>query len=97
EGGTLAFSISMKPPWATFSTTTGQLSGTAQTGTYNISITVTDVAGASAQLAFVLTVTAASSGSAALSWSKPTENTDGSALTDLAGYRVYHGRNAASL
>jgi hypothetical protein len=28
-------------------------------------------------------------GSATLSWTPPTENTDGSPLTDLAGYRVY--------
>ena len=36
-------------------------------------------------------------GTATLSWSAPTQNTDGSALTDLAGYRVYHGTNASAL
>ena len=30
-------------------------------------------------------------GSATLSWSAPTQNTDGSPLTDLAGYHVYYG------
>ena len=30
-------------------------------------------------------------GVAVLSWLPPTENTDGSVLTDLAGYRVYYG------
>jgi hypothetical protein len=30
-------------------------------------------------------------GVALLSWLPPTENTDGSALTDLAGYRIYYG------
>ncbi len=34
------------------------------------------------------------SGSASLSWAAPTTNTDGSALTDLAGYRVYYGTSA---
>src|SRR5262249_32768130 len=28
---------------------------------------------------------------AALSWTAPTQNTDGSALTNLAGYKVYWG------
>ena len=30
-------------------------------------------------------------GSATLSWTAPTLNTDGSPLTDLAGYRIYYG------
>jgi hypothetical protein len=46
EGKTLTFSITNKPVWATFSTTTGKLSGTpssAQTGTYsNIQIKASD-------------------------------------------------------
>jgi hypothetical protein len=38
-------------------------------------------------------------GTAALSWSMPTQHTDGSplAFNDLLGYRVYHGPNASSL
>jgi hypothetical protein len=30
-------------------------------------------------------------GTALLSWTPPTENTDNSALTDLAGYKIYYG------
>jgi hypothetical protein len=30
-------------------------------------------------------------GSATLSWSVPTENTNGTPLTDLAGYHIYYG------
>lgn len=98
EGGALAFSITSKPAWASFSTTTGQLSGTAQAGTYNIVITVTDPAAAAASLSFTLTVNAGNpAGTAALSWTKPGQNTDGSNLTDLAGYRIYHGLNASAL
>ncbi len=37
------------------------------------------------------------SGTATLSWSAPTENTDGSALTDLTGYRIYYGTDADAL
>jgi hypothetical protein len=36
-------------------------------------------------------------GMATLSWQAPTTNTDGAALTDLAGYRIYYGMNADDL
>jgi hypothetical protein len=36
-------------------------------------------------------------GAATLSWVAPSENTDGSALTNLAGYRIYYGTGADSL
>jgi hypothetical protein len=35
------------------------------------------------------------SGAATLRWSAPTENADGSALTNLAGYRIYHGTSSS--
>lgn len=35
--------------------------------------------------------------SAALSWTAPTQNTDGSPLTDLASFRIYQGTSAATL
>ena len=34
---------------------------------------------------------------AALTWTEPRFNTDGSALTDIAGYRIYHGTSPSSL
>ena len=37
------------------------------------------------------------SGTATLEWSRPASNEDGSALTDLAGYKVYYGREAYTL
>ena len=36
-------------------------------------------------------------GTATLSWEAPTTNTDGTALTDLAGYRIYYGSSAQQL
>lgn len=36
-------------------------------------------------------------GSATLSWDAPTSNTNGSALTDLSGYRIYYGTSAAEM
>jgi hypothetical protein len=34
---------------------------------------------------------------AVVTWAPPTTNTDGSALTDLAGFRIYYGTSAAAL
>lgn len=36
-------------------------------------------------------------GSSTLSWTPPTQNTDGSALTNLAGYRIAYGTSATAL
>lgn len=36
-------------------------------------------------------------GSATISWTRPTTNTDGSALTNLAGYRILFGPSASDL
>lgn len=38
-----------------------------------------------------------SKGSATLAWTAPTSNSDGSALTNLAGYHIYYGASAGSL
>jgi Fibronectin type III domain len=38
-----------------------------------------------------------SSHNAMLSWEAPTTNTNGSALTDLSGYRIYYGPSAGEL
>jgi len=101
DGNVLAFSISGKPNWATFSASTGALTGTpsaAQSGSYtNIVISVSDGTATTSLPAFTITVNAAATGSAILSWSAPTQYTDGSSLLDLAGYRVYHGTTANSL
>ena len=36
-------------------------------------------------------------GAATLSWTAPTQNTDNSALTDLAGYKIYYGGSPSTL
>ena len=102
-GLTLAFSVQNKPAWATFSIVNGLLNGTpssAQTGTYaNVIISASDGQHASALPAFSITVTAApaTTGSAVLNLTAPTQNTDGSALTDLAGFRIYYGTSPSNL
>jgi hypothetical protein len=101
NGDTLTFGISGKPSWATFSTATGKLSGTpayADAGSYpNIAISVSDGIATAALPAFTLTVNQASTGNATVSWTPPTTNTDGSVLTNLAGYRVTYGTSTSAL
>jgi hypothetical protein len=101
DGDTLAFSIQNKPAWATFSTSTGKLSGTpaaADVGTYsNIAIAVSDGQASTALSAFAIAVTTVSNGRATLSWTAPTENTDGSTLSNLSGYRIHYGTSASAL
>jgi hypothetical protein len=41
--------------------------------------------------------TANYTGTASLSWLPPTENTDGSTLTDLVGYKIYYGTSPDNL
>jgi hypothetical protein len=101
DGDTLAFTIQNKPAWATFNTATGRLSGTpsaSDVGTYsNISISVSDGAMSTALSPFAIAVTSVSNGRATLSWTAPTENTDGSSLSNLSGYRIRYGTSASAL
>lgn len=102
NGDPLTFSIANRPQWATFNTTTGQLSGTptsANVGTYsNVAISVSDGQATVSLPAFAITVKDLSTnGSATLSWTAPTRNTDGSTLTSLAGFRIYYGTSSAQL
>lgn len=106
----LSFSIANKPAWATFSTASGSLTGTPAAGdvgtTGGIAISVFDGRETRTLAAFSLQVLAAgaaggnaggTTANATLSWKAPTQNTDGSTLTNLAGYRVYHGTSANQL
>ncbi len=100
DGDSLTFSVSGLPVWASFNSSNGRISGTpsaANVGTFsNIRINVSD-GNLSASLAnFSITVDAISLGSVTLNWTPPTQNEDGSALTDLAGYRFYWGTTPGS-
>jgi hypothetical protein len=100
-GKKATFSITDKPAWATFSPTTGELSGTPSAGNVgtdsNIIIKVSDGSTAVALPAFAILVTEVGTKSATLSWKAPTVNSNGSPLTNLAGYRIYFGPSAAKL
>jgi hypothetical protein len=103
SGGTLTFSVTNLPSWASFSTATGAITGTpsnVQAGTYsNILVSVSNGSASASLAAFSINVTAAvsTSGAADLSWTPPTQNTDGTPLTDLAGYTIYYGTDQAAL
>lgn len=101
NGDSLTYSISNRPSWASFNTTTGVLTGQptlANVGTYsNIVIGVSDGRTTVRLPAFSINVAQNSSGTATLSWTPPTANSDGSTLTNLAGYRVYYGTSANAL
>ncbi len=101
NGDTLSWSITNKPSWATFSTTTGKLSGaptTGNVGSYaNIRIAVTDGTSTTSLSAFSIAVAQNVSGSASLSWQAPTQNIDGTPLGDLAGFRIVYGTSAGAL
>lgn len=100
DGDALSFSIANKPSWATFSSTTGVLKGTPGTGTtgtyFNITIKASDGSLSASLPAFSIAVDQASMGSATLSWVAPTQRTDGTALTNLAGFRIYYGTTSGS-
>ncbi len=98
DGDTLTFSIGNKPSWASFDTSSGRLSGTptlANVGiTSNIRISVSDGQASSSLTSFSVEVTQVALGSASLSWTAPTQNEDGSTLTDLSGYKIYYGTSS---
>ncbi len=101
NGDALTFAIRNRPSWATFNTSTGRLSGTpnaSAAGTYaNIQITVSDGVATAALPPFTIVVTSIATGTSTLSWTAPTQNTDGSPLVNLAGFRIYSGRAATAL
>jgi hypothetical protein len=105
DGDVLVFQVTRKPAWANFDPATGELSGTppaGTTGTYaDIAIFVSDGELQTALPPFSIEVTTSSAtgstSSASLSWSAPTENEDGSPLTDLAGYRIHYGTSPSDL
>ena len=103
NGQTLTFSVANAAPWMTFNASTGVLTGTptaADVGTFaNIVISVSDGQESAVAAPFTIQVvgTNAATGTADVSWTPPTTNTDGSTLTDLVGYNIYYGTSPNAL
>jgi hypothetical protein len=104
---TVSFTVQGQPAWAQFNATTGELSGTPPASDEGQSSKVTIVASANGSTAalgpFAILITAPAptaatpTGSATLSWTAPTSNTDGSPISGLAGYHIYYGTDPSNL
>ena len=81
DGQALTYSITNRPTWATFSTTTGSLSGTptsSNVGSFgNVVISVSDGSASAALPAFAITVAAAPNNPPTISGTPPTSVTAG--------------------
>jgi hypothetical protein len=99
----LSFSIQNMPSWASFSIATGKLSGTptsSNVGTSSgIVISVSNGTAKAALASFSITVTGAptTNGTATLSWTPPSQNTNGTTISNLAGYNINYGTSASAL
>jgi len=95
----LTFSATNLPPWARIDAATGQITGTPGTtdiGEYeSITIAAADATHRIASSPFSINVIGPPA--AHLAWRKPEMRVDGSALDDLAGYRIVYGRNPEDL
>jgi len=95
DGDELTFSVKNQPSWADFDKSTGSLSGQpalGSVGTYSsIEISVSDGKAKSSLPRFAISVDQVGTISTTLNWTPPTQNEDGSALMDLAGYNIYWG------
>ena len=100
DGDSLKFTITNKPNWASFNTSTGRLSGQPTLGNVgivgNIVISVSDGTASRSLPAFSITVSQTALGNITLNWVAPTQNADGSPLMDLAGYKIYYVTNSRS-
>jgi hypothetical protein len=81
--------------WITFATTL-TLAGCGGSGDGSTSPSHQASSG-SAQTRTATPLPTAATSSATLTWVAPTEYTDGTALTNLAGFKIYYGTDAAEL
>jgi hypothetical protein len=102
NGAGATFSVANKPAWATFDPSTGALTGTpgpSDIGDFN-AIVIAATAGDSTKALPEFRITVANSsnvGAATLSWVPPTQNTDGSSVSNLAGYVIYVGTDLTAM
>lgn len=105
KGHRPSFTITNRPTWASFDSSTGQLTGTPaarDVGVFpNIEIGLTAGTVRAALPGFSITVVAPAAAAPppegndasaiTVSWEAPTDNTNGSLLTNLSGYKIYYG------
>ena len=94
NGTTPRFGISNQPRWSIFNSATGEVMGTPSSGDIGVyhGVTVTVTAGTQMRaMSFDVEVVQVGTNSIMISWLAPTENEDGTPLTNLAGYRIRYG------
>lgn len=98
DGDSLTFQVTNKPNWAIFEPSTGRLYGQPTLGNVGdyggIVISVSDGQTSRSLPTFGITVSQTALGNVTLSWIAPTQNADGSPLTNLAGYKIHYGKNS---
>jgi hypothetical protein len=110
DNRSITYSIKNKPSWATLNAQTGALTGypyMSNVGTFaGIVITASDGVSSASLPAFSITVKnpgsvsssgGTTNGSATVNWQPPTENTNGTVITNLAGYTIEYGTNKSNL
>ena len=101
----LTLTLSGQPAWAAFDSKTGRISGTpsaSYAGTTSTSALTVSDGKSTTRLQFTIAVGSTGGGggtvgAVTLNWTPPTRNTDGSTLTNLAGYRVVYGKSSSAL
>jgi len=95
DGDSLTLTVQNAPGWVSFDASSGRLSGRptlVDVGVYsNIIVSVSDSMDSASLPKFGITVSQTALGSITVNLTAPTENMDGSALTDHAGYTIYYG------
>lgn len=101
DGDRVRFSLTNSTHWLSIDTLTGIITATptaADVGRYhNIMVRGADGKSGIASSSFSVDVVTMARGSVSLSWIAPTAREDGSALTNLAGFRIYTGRSPSDL
>lgn len=105
NGLRLTFQVWSKPSWLKFDQATGRLYGTpteADVGKYmHIDVSASNGHSETDLPSFSITVPSEGSelppSAVTIAWTPPTENTNGSVLTNLAGYHLYYGTTQSNL
>jgi hypothetical protein len=106
DNRSITYSIKNKPSWATLNAQTGALTGypyASNVGTFaGIVITASDGVSSASLPAFSITVekpgsSGTTNGTATVNWQPPTQNTNGTVITNLAGYTIEYGTNKSNL
>jgi|SRR5665213_2997590 len=102
DGDTLTFALVNAPNWMLINSATGLILGTPTSADVGVEggiiLQVSDGKSTISLAPFTVTVAAvgAATGSVDIAWNPPTENTDGTPVVNLNGYKIYYGHASKS-